>query len=170
MYYLKGRIAIFTFMAAETYYDVTEDEGDWFSDAWQLTQFTTGTIFLFAPEIRFVGPAVAEGAVNWAGRMAWAAAKSPLGMAIEASVLMWLGGLAISDRIDPVSGTDNYIGFTTGGVYGESDIHYLTGGAGDSGYFNVPKNVGIIGKHYYDKAGNTAREFWEKTQEPWWSV
>jgi len=170
MYYLKGRLAIFAFTAAKTYHDVTEEEGDYFSDAWDIAQFTAGTVFLFLPEIRFVGPKVAEQGVNLAGRLAWAAAKSPTGMAIEASIVMWLGGLAVSKAIDPVHGTDNYIGFTTGGVYGESDIHYLSGGAGDSGYFNVPKNVGIIGKHYYDQAWSVAEDYWVRTQEPWWAI
>jgi hypothetical protein len=162
-YYLKGRLAIFSWMAYETYSDVTAEEGDWFWDAFKITQFTVGSVFLFMPEIRFVGPAVAEGLVSGVGRLAVAAATSPVGVAVITSAAIYTTGAVVSSKIDPVSGVDNYIGFTTGGNYGESDIHYWSGDANDTGYFNVPENLSIIGGHYYAEA----QQYADKKQKQW---
>jgi hypothetical protein len=170
-YYLKGRLAIFSWMAYETYSDVTEKEGDWFWDAFHITQFTLGSVFLFMPEIRFVGPKVAEGGLNAAGRLALAAARTPVGTGVIGAAVIYAGGVAVSSRIDEEHGVENFIGFTTGGVYGESDIHYLTGDAMDSGYFNVPKNISIIGEHYYSEGKSWASKKREELREDamrWW--
>lgn len=87
-------------------------------------------------------PAGTNVAVGWAVRSTVIAlAKSPVTLAVTAAIV---GGAIVSDRIDPVSGYDNYVGFITGGNVRESDIHYWGGDANNSGYFNVPKNVSII--------------------------
>jgi hypothetical protein len=175
-YYLKGRLAIFTWMAYETYEDVTAEEGDWFWDAFKIAQFTAGSVFLFMPEIRFVGPKVAESLVNVAGRLAWRGATSPLGLALIGSAALWAGGAVVSNKIDPIHGVSNYVGFTTGGKYGESEIHYWSGDANDTGYFNVPENLSIIGGHYYAEAQQSADDAqkkwlarWEETKREYYS-
>ena len=72
-------------------------------------------------------PASANVAVGWAVRStAFAIAKSPVTVAVTAAIV---GGAIVSDRIDPVSGYDNYVGFITGGNVRESDIHYWGGDA-----------------------------------------
>jgi len=167
MYYLKGRLAMFAYMAADTYYQVNQEEGDTINDAWEIAKFTAGTVFLFLPEIRFVGPAVTESVLNAAGRLAWAAAKSPVGIALQASAILYIGGGLLANKIDPVSGVDRYIGFTTGGIYGEQDINYWSGDANDTGYFNAPENISIIAGHYYGEARKSAGRAEEKALTRW---
>ena len=55
----------------------------------------------------------------------------------------YVAGAITSDAIDPEEGLDNYLGFTTGGEYGNQP-NYVTGDANDSGYFNVVRNFSNI--------------------------
>lgn len=114
-------------------------------DALVLSGAALSTAFILQPQIAYSG--VGWG-MRYAGTLALAAAQTPAGATTIAVTAIYAGGLAASQAIDPVSGVDNFVGFTSGGTYGEQDIHYLTGDANDSGYFNIPKNLSIIGKHY----------------------
>jgi len=67
----------------------------------------------------------------------------------------YLGGAIVSDAIDPEEGLDNYVGFTTGGVFGNQP-NYVTGDANDSGYFNVVQNFANILKA--KRAAKTAKK------------
>ena len=55
----------------------------------------------------------------------------------------YVAGAITSDAIDPDEGLDNYLGFTSGGEFGNQP-NYVTGDANDSGYFNVVRNFANI--------------------------
>lgn len=55
----------------------------------------------------------------------------------------YVAGAITADAMDPEQGLDNYLGFTSGGQYGNNP-NYLRGDANDSGYFNVVQNFANI--------------------------
>ena len=133
-----------------------------------LDSFTLASAALATSFVLY--PAHTNIATGWAVRTTvMALARSPVTLAVTAAIV---GGAITSDKIDPVSGYDNYVGFITGGNVRESDIHYLTGSAGGSGYFNVRKNIdtiatagiefgigkGAVGINKLHQAVNTGRE------------
>jgi len=140
-----GRVSLFSLLTANTIRNINKEEGDYLSDAWDITKWGIGTIFIFSPgtDTKIVGWGVAN-----AWRLGAVIVRSPYA---QAAYVPYIAGLAASEVIDPVSGLDNYIGFTSGGKFGEEDIHYFSGDPNDSGYFNIGRNVQIIGTHYYNK-------------------
>jgi len=141
-----GKIAlIWTFAIRE----ITKDKN---SGPWELTKdvfvgsgAALSTAFILQPHLAY--SAVGWGMRN-AGRLALAGAQTTAGATVLTVGAIYAGGAVVSYAIDPVSGVDNFVGFTTGGTYGEGDINYFSGGPNDSGYFNIPKNLSIIGQHY----------------------
>ena len=105
-----------------------------------LDSFTLATAALATSFVLY--PASTNVAVGWAVKnTVIQLAKSPVAVGVTAAIV---AGAIVSDRIDPVSGYDNYVGFISGGNLGESNINYWSGDANNSGYFNVPKNISII--------------------------
>ena len=83
-------------------------------------------------------------AFRWGSRLfrtgAWAVSANPVTAIVTYS---YIAGAVTSDIIDPEEGLDNYLGFTSGGIGGNSP-NYVTGDANDSGYFNVVRNMSTI--------------------------
>lgn len=142
-----GKIAKLTWIWSWVLWDVTEEEGDWFSDTLSITTGTVATAFILNPSFSFGVTGAATRAVL----------SNPVVQAVTAAVIT---GAIVSNEIDPDSGFDNYVGFITAGKLDQhfgigtarEDIHYFSGDPNDSGYFNVPRNVEIIASHYYDEA------------------
>jgi hypothetical protein len=135
-----------------TYLAVTDEEDDPISDALAISTGALATAFILNPQLSF-------GVTGWGVR---AIATHPVTIGITAAVVV--GGV-VSYQIDPDHGLSNYVGFITGGDFGESDIHYWSGGPNDSGYFNVPKNVSVIASHLYSEGKDYATDSWAEFQD-----
>jgi len=161
MYNLKGRLALFTWSAAWTYQSVTEEKGDTLSDAIDITSFVIGSYFIFAP-FR-ADAALASWTLSRAGLLARGILMNPYA---QAAYVPYVAGLAASKVIDPVSGVDNFLGFTTGGALGNPGASPMAAG---NDYFNFSKNIGIIGSHYYasaqESAGKAEKKFLSRWEE-----
>jgi hypothetical protein len=103
------------------------------SNAYTLAGAITATYFVLAPitSTKIVG---------------WGARGFIMSPYAQAFYIPYLAGIGISALVDPKKGIDNYLGFTTGGFLGEQDINYWNTDPNDSGYFNVPKNLKVVGK------------------------
>ena len=133
-----GKIAKLTWIWSWVLWDVNQEEDDWFSDTVSITGGVVGTAFILNPNFTFSVTGAATRAVL----------TNPVVQAVTAAAIT---GAIVSNEIDPDSGFDNYVGFITGGQVGTKDIHYFSGDPNDSGYFNVGRNLQIIGTHYYDE-------------------
>jgi len=120
------------------YYANTRKDDDPILDALRFSGGVLSTAALLNPQLTF-------SVTGWAVRAVLTHPVTLVGAAATAT------GAIVSNEIDPVSGLDNYIGFISGGEFGEEDIHYYSGDPNDSGYFNLARNVQIIGTHYYNK-------------------
>jgi len=121
-----------------TYLAVTDEEDDPISDAMAIGTAALATGFILNPQLTF-------GVTGWGVR---AIASHPVTIAAASAAVV--GGV-IAHKIDPGSGLTNYVGFITGGNFGEEDVHYFSGDPNDSGYFNLGRNIQIIGQHHWDK-------------------
>jgi len=119
------------------YWDVKEEEGDWISDSIAILGGLVTTSFMLAPRITY----------GTAGIVTRAIVTNPIAQIVTGAVV---SGAIVSNELDPDRGYDNYIGFISGGEVGEPDINYWSGDPNDSGYFNIPKNLEVIWKHYKD--------------------
>jgi hypothetical protein len=146
-----GRGAKIAWVWGWVLWDVTEEEGDWFSDALSITSGIIATSFITNPALTF----------NATGIVTRAIISNPV---VQAITVATVTGAIISDQIDPENGFDNYVGFITGGNRGTEDIHYYSGDANDSGYFNVLRNAEIIGEHYGPKVDQAISNAWEGLQ------
>ena len=120
------------------YYANTRKDDDPILDALRFSGGVLSTAALLNPQLTF-------SVTGWAVRAVLTHPVTLVGAAATAT------GAIVSNEIDPVSGLDNYIGFISGGEFSEEDIHYYSGDPNDSGYFNLARNVQIIGTHYYNK-------------------
>jgi len=64
----------------------------------------------------------------------------------QAFYVPYVAGIGISAAIDPKEGISNYLGFTTGGFIGEESPNYWNTDENNSGYFNVPRNLKVVGQ------------------------
>lgn len=113
-------------------YGYSKSDQSWYDQ----TMLGLGTIGIWSPWAR----RQIAGAGGWSLR--WL--LTPLVNPVTATVAYaYAAGAITSDAIDPDEGLPNYVGFTTGGYYGNSP-NYLTGDANDSGYFNVVQNFANI--------------------------
>ena len=135
---------LFTIWSAVWYANTRKDD-DPILDALRTSGGVLSTAALLNPQLTF-------GVTGWGVR---AVLTHPVTQGVTAAVV---AGALISNEIDPDSGLSNYVGFITGGEFGEEDIHYFSGDPNDSGYFNVGRNVQIIGTHYYE----TTKEGYKK--------
>ena len=120
------------------YYANTRRDDDPIYDALRFAGGVLSTAALLNPQLTF-------SVTGWGVR---AVLTHPVTLVGAAATVT---GAIVSNEIDPVSGLDNYMGFISGGEFGEEDIHYYSGDPNDSGYFNLARNVQIIGTHYYNK-------------------
>lgn len=143
-------------------WDVTEEEGDWYSDTISIASGIVATSFILNP----------AWSMNLTGAGVRLVITNPVVQAVTAAVIT---GAIISNEIDEESGLDNYVGFITGGNRGTEDIHYYSGDANDSGYFNVLRNAEIVGQHYGPKLDKFIETKWEEAkrrfyQKPSWTL
>ena len=155
---MLGRGTLFSLLTVRTIRNITEEEGDYISDAWSLAQWGIGTVFIFSPgtDTKIVGWGVAN-----AWRLGAVILRSPYA---QAAYVPYVAGLVVSEAIDPVSGVENFLGFTTGGKLGNPDASPAAPG---NDYFNFSKNIGIIASHYYDKSKSSANRAEEYAQTRW---
>ena len=148
-YTTLGRVSLFSLLTANTIRNLRKEEGDTLQDALSLAQWSIGTVFIFSPgtDAKIVGWGVAN-----AWRLGAVIVRSPYA---QAAYVPYVAGLAASEVIDPVSGVDNFLGFTTGGYLGNADASPMAEG---NDYFNFSKNIKIIGSHYYSKGKESARQ------------
>tara|TARA_R110002096_G_scaffold382249_1_gene576102 strand:- start:681 stop:1154 length:474 start_codon:yes stop_codon:yes gene_type:complete len=86
----------------------------------------------------------------------------------QAAYVPYVAGGVISAVIDPEDGVSNYVGFTTGGMFGAESPNYWNSDPNDSGYFNVPKNVETIVSHYWEGLKNMELELnLPSFESPW---
>ena len=136
-------------------WQVTDEEGDWLSDSLAIGSGLIATSFILNPTLStsLTGAAVRPIITN------------PVVQAVTATVIT---GAIVSTVIDPESGFDNYVGFITGGNRGTEDIHYYSGDANDSGYFNVARNSEILRDHYGPKVDQFIETKWESVKREWY--
>jgi len=104
--------------------------------AYDKTMLGLGTIGVWMPWTR----RMVVGAGGWGIR--WM--LTPLANPVTATVTYaYVAGAITADAIDPDQGVDNYLGFTSGGMYGNNP-NYLSGDGNDSGYFNIVQNFANI--------------------------
>jgi len=127
-----GKLAV---VWGAVYWDVQEEEDDFWSDAFAIAGGLLTTSFMIAPGITYGATGVVTKAI----------VTNPVVQIITGAVV---AGAIVSNEIDPDSGFDNYIGFISGGEFGEPDINYWDTDPNDSGYFNVGKNLEIIYEHW----------------------
>ena len=113
------------------YWDVVENEDDFWSDAFAIGGGLLTTSFMLAPTVTYGG----------AGLITRAVVTNPVVQVITGTAVV---GAIVSNEIDPDSGFDNYVGFISGGEFGEENPNYWDTDKNDSGYFNVPRNLEII--------------------------
>jgi hypothetical protein len=104
--------------------------------AYDKTMLGLGTIGVWMPWAR----RQVAGAGGWGIKRLLIAAANPFTLTVTYA---YVAGAIASDAIDPDEGLDNYLGFTTGGTYGNQP-NYFSGDANDSGYFNVVQNLSTI--------------------------
>jgi len=155
-----GRGAKLAWVWGWVLWDVTEDEGDYFTDTLSVGGGLIATAFITNPAWTF----------SVTGAVTRAVLTNPVVQAITAA---FVTGAIVSDKIDPESGFDNYVGFIFGGKLNQhfgigtpiEDIHYFSGDANDSGYFNVLRNAELIGEHYGPKVDQYIDTQWEQLKE-----
>jgi len=145
------------------YWDVKEEEGDWISDTISILGGLVTTSFMLAPQFTY----------GTAGILTRAIVTNPVAQIITGAAVT---GAIVSNEIDPESGLDNYVGFISGGEFGEENINYWNTDENNSGYFNVGKNLEIIWEHFKDSKrdaipmGRPGMEAWRPDRgraHPW---
>lgn len=114
----------------------------YFLNQWRVSDQRTGDTLDVAMKVAPIW--FAGTAYRWGSRLFRTGGSFLVANPVTAVVTYsYVAGAITSDVIDPEEGLNNYLGFTTGGEYGNQP-NYVTGDANDSGYFNVVRNFSNI--------------------------
>lgn len=137
---IRGRLVVQGLLLASLVRELTDGEKDYLNDVLTTLGVAYGTLGIWAPEFKF----------GMIGRLATKAVVNP----VTIGTLPYTLSLVTSEILEKTGvitkqQADNYQGFVTGGLIGESDINYWDTDPYGSGYFNVGKNVETIMLHYF---------------------